>query len=68
MNRFVRTTFEDADAMLFVTEVNEDYEEDDPIFDRLKALETPVFLVLNKIDLASEETILAKIKWWNEPH
>ena len=36
MNKFVNTTFEDADLMLFVTDVNEHYEEDDPIVQKLK--------------------------------
>ena len=43
MNRFVKSTFEDADVMLFVTEVEEQYELDDPILDRLKSVEIPPF-------------------------
>lgn len=66
MNRFVRGTFDDADLMLFVTEVTEEYKEDDPIFEQLKKLECPKFLVLNKIDLVSPEVVLQKIKWWND--
>lgn len=66
MNKFVQGTFEDADLMLFVTEVKERYKEDDPIFEQLKNLNVPKFLVLNKIDLASADEILQKIKWWND--
>ena len=66
MNKFVRSTFEDADLMLFVTEVGENYADDDPIFDDLKKLDVPKFLVLNKIDLAKPEDVLQKIKWWND--
>jgi len=66
MNRFVRGTFEDADLMLFVTEVTEEYKDDDPIFEQFKKLDAPKFLVLNKIDLVDEATVLKKIKWWSE--
>ncbi len=66
MNRFVSGTFEDADVMLFVIEGTEKYEEDDPIFERLKRLKTPLFLVINKIDLQKDIQILQLIKWWND--
>lgn len=67
MNRFVNTTFEDADLMLFVTEVSEQYEEDDPIIQRLKQLKgIPIFLVINKTDLAQPDQILLLIQQWNE--
>lgn len=66
MNKFVNTTFEDADLMLFVTDVNEHYEEDDPIVQKLKHLEVPKFLVINKTDLAKPERIVALIQQWNE--
>ncbi|MCB0568823.1 MAG: GTPase Era [Phaeodactylibacter sp.] len=66
MNRFVSTTFEDADIMMFVTEVGEKYGEGDPLIGKLKSIEVPLFLVLNKIDLATEAQILQCIRQWNE--
>ncbi len=57
MNRFVHSTFEDADLMLFVTDVLETYAGDDPLLERLCHAEAPVFLVLNKIDLAGPEQV-----------
>ncbi len=66
MNRFVRTTFDDADIMLFVTDFFEKYDEDAPIIPKLKSVDIPLFLVINKIDKASEEEILALIQDWNE--
>ena len=65
MNKFVRTTFEDGDVMLFLTEPGEHYTEEDPIVERLKKLEVPLFLVINKIDTTDEKTILDLIKQWN---
>jgi len=66
MNRFVETTFEDADIMLFVTEVGETYAEDDPVMEKLRQIEAPLFLVLNKIDTVGEEQVQQLLKTWNE--
>ncbi|MEN0006508.1 MAG: GTPase Era [Bacteroidota bacterium] len=66
MNRYVSTTFQDADIMLFVTSIQEQYAADDPIMERLNSLEVPLFLVLNKVDLASDERILELINFWNK--
>lgn len=66
MNTFVNTSFEDADLILFVTDVNEHYEEEDPIVQKLKRLEVPKFLVINKTDLVKPERILELIQRWND--
>jgi GTP-binding protein Era len=66
MNRFVNTTFEDADIMLFVTEVNEKYDADDPIITKLKQVEVPLFLIVNKIDTASQEKVMELVAQWND--
>lgn len=50
MNAFVEGSFEDADVMLFVTEPNEKFENDDPIIKKLKNVDYPKFLVINKRD------------------
>ena len=54
MNRAVQSTFEDADIMLFVTEPAEDYTEGDPLIQRLRESEAPVFVIINKIDKITE--------------
>lgn len=66
MNAFVQTTFSDADMIIFLTEPEEEYEDDHPLFVSLKKAEMPVFLVLNKIDTLTDEEILLKIKEWKE--
>jgi GTP-binding protein Era len=66
MNSFVKGTFEDADIMIFVTEVDEKYDDDDPILQRFKNIDIPLFLVINKTDLAKPEETLALIKLWND--
>ena len=65
MNAFVNSTFEDADLMLFVTDVEENYDDDDPVIRKLKEIDCPLFLVINKTDLASPEKVLLLIRKWN---
>jgi GTPase len=57
MNASVEGSFEDADVMLFVTEPNEKFEDDDPIFTKLKKVTMPKFLVINKIDTYSSAVV-----------
>lgn len=66
MNRFAQSAFDDADLMLFVTEVQEKYEEDDPVIEQLRNFEGTKFLILNKTDLATPAQVGEKIAWWNE--
>lgn len=65
MNRFVDSTFKDADVMFFLTEPNEHYSEDDPIVQKLKRLEIPIFLVINKIDTVKPQVVAEMIQSWN---
>ena len=65
MNRFVSTTFEDSDVMLFVTDVYDKYEADGPTVQRLKQLNKPLFLVVNKVDLAKEGQVDSLIEQWH---
>jgi len=64
MNRYVQSTFEDADLMLFVVGMDEDWDADDPLLIRLANAEAPVFLVLNKTDLATTEQVAAMLEIW----
>jgi GTP-binding protein Era len=66
MNAFVNTTFEDSDVMLFVVDAKENYEEDDPIIEKIKKVDAPKFLIINKIDLVDSERVVALIQWWND--
>jgi GTP-binding protein Era len=64
MNRFVYSSFEDADIMLFVTQPGEIYAEDHPLLSKLRGVTVPLILLLNKMDLASEEELVALESWW----
>ena len=65
MMRFVDTALEDADVILFVTDLYEKYE-DDAHVQKLMRSEVPVILVMNKIDLAKGSQALDKMTYWQE--
>ncbi|MFM8449678.1 MAG: GTPase Era [Haliscomenobacter sp.] len=66
MNAYVRSTFEDADLMLLVTEPGETYAEDDPLLESFRKLTVPRFLVINKIDLLEQEALDTLVASWKE--
>jgi len=68
MMKQVTFSYEDADILLFVVDVTENYEEEEfeEIFRRLKALSVPIFVIINKADLATEYKIKDTINFWTE--
>jgi GTPase len=68
MNRFVEGTIEDADVMIFVADLTDKYEADDPIFEILKKTEAPILLVLNKKDAVSPEKVAEMRDFWLARH
>jgi GTP-binding protein Era len=68
MMTFVKGSLEDADVVLFVVEIGEKAAEHE-VLPLLKRTESPVVLVLNKIDLSNDEEVKAKMaEWDNEIH
>lgn len=63
MMDFVNGSLVDADVVLFVTDINEKYDEND-VIEKLKKVESPVVVVINKIDKSSEELVKGKISYW----
>jgi GTP-binding protein Era len=55
----------DADLILFVTDINERYDEND-VLERLQKTKSPVAVIINKIDKSDEEKVIAKIEHWKE--
>ncbi len=65
MMTFVKGSLEDADIVLFVTEIGEN-PTNHPVIPLLERTEGAVVLVLNKSDLATPEQIAERIAKWNE--
>jgi GTP-binding protein Era len=64
MMTYVKVSLEDADLILLVVELGEKY--DAVLFDRFKRIQTPILLVLNKIDQAKGSQVHDKIQHWKE--
>lgn len=65
MNRFVHGSFEDADLFLFVTHPKDKYEDDDEFLVKLKKVDTPLFICLNKIDTLTEKDVKEWFEIWH---
>jgi GTPase len=51
MMEFVNQSLQDADVVLFITDETPDKPEDEPIYERLRLINSPLIVLLNKIDL-----------------
>ncbi|HOT89340.1 MAG TPA: GTPase Era [Bacteroidales bacterium] len=63
MMKFVESSFQDADIFLFVTSIDETFN-NDIVLQRLQKAEIPVFLLLNKIDLSEQSIVENSINEW----
>ncbi|MBU6342588.1 MAG: GTPase Era [Bacteroidetes bacterium] len=66
MNRFVEGTVEDADVMLFVFDLTEELEDDNPVIEVLKKATSPMLLILNKMDLVNPQRLDDVGNWWRK--
>lgn len=63
MMRVAKNTLSEIDAIMFMVNVNEDIGRgDEYIMEMLKNVKTPIFLVLNKIELVHPDTLMPKIE------
>ena len=65
MMDFVKATLEDADAVLFISDLSEAYM-DEAIIEKLSAVKAPLIIVLNKIDLSSQDEINKLVHGWKK--
>ena len=66
MMNFVDTAIGDADIILYVTDTVEKGDKNADYIAKLKNLECPVVLVINKIDVSTQEKVLELMSWWKE--
>jgi GTP-binding protein Era len=65
MMSFVNGSLVDADIILFVTDINEKYDEND-VLEKLAKTNSPIALIINKIDKSNEDLVKEKILYWEE--
>jgi GTP-binding protein Era len=64
MMKFVRTALQDADLILLVTDVREDDLAHPETFAKIADMDVPVFILINKIDLADQQDVVDRIAYW----
>ena len=66
MMNFVDGAIGDADIILYVTDTVETPDKNGEYVSKLSRLECPVIVVINKIDVSSQERVNALMEWWKE--
>lgn len=66
MMDFVRTAFEDADILLYIIESGESELKDPSFFAKIQHSKIPVILLINKIDLSTQEEVVGQMKNWQD--
>jgi GTP-binding protein Era len=65
MLKFVNTAFIDADIILYVTDVVEKFDKNESYIGRLQKTKIPVLVLINKIDLATQEQLGSLVDQWH---
>ena len=66
MMQFVKTALEDADLFLYMVEWGEREIRDETVHHKLLHTKVPVFLIINKIDTANEQTLAEATTYWQD--
>ena len=66
MMDFVDTAIGDADVILYVTDVVEKADKNAEYIEKLKRVECPVIIVINKIDVSDQEKVVKTMSEWQE--
>ena len=64
MMKFVHSSLEDADVVLFVTDIYEKF--DEHIKEQLERIKKPILFILNKVDQAKGTQVEDKLTYWKE--
>ncbi len=66
MMQFVITALSDADLFLLITDIFEDIKLEESYLTKLQKTQTPILILVNKMDIATPEKLEAKINEWKE--
>ncbi|MDG1190500.1 MAG: GTPase Era [Flavobacteriaceae bacterium] len=64
MMNFVKEALVDADVLLYMVTVEETELKDEKLFERIKKSKAPLFVLINKIDLSSQELVEKTVAHW----
>jgi GTPase len=66
MMGFVKTAIEDADLVLYITDVVETVDKNQEYLEKINQSEVPVILIINKIDLCKGNELVVLCETWKE--
>ena len=66
MMKFVDTAIGDADIILYVTDVVEKSDKNSEYIEKLRKLDCPVVVAVNKIDISDQQKVLALLEHWQK--
>jgi GTP-binding protein Era len=66
MLNFSTSALSDADILLYVTDVVETPDKNNEFMEKVRNMEVPILLLINKIDLSDQEKLIALVESWKE--
>jgi GTP-binding protein Era len=66
MMSYVDASLKDADILLFITDIYESDMNHKETLIRIQKLQVPVLVIINKIDLGTQEQAMKRIEFWKE--
>lgn len=64
MRKFSESALADADILLYITDVYETKEKHEDFLLKIKSLQCPIVIVINKIDLSEQESLTKLVEQW----
>lgn len=64
MMRYVELALEDADILILMVEAKDSIQKHQELIEKIKKNKVPAMLVINKIDLSTQEDVVNKIEEW----
>ncbi len=65
MMDFVQSAFDDADVFLYLVEPGIRSLKDEQVYEKLKKVKEPVFIILNKIDTIDQQKLEEEVGFWH---
>lgn len=66
MMKAVESALEDADVLIYMTDVVEKHDKNPEIIRKISEISVPVLLLINKIDLADQDRVIALVNLWQK--
>ena len=66
MMTYVNTSLQDADVLLFITDIYEDEMNHAETLEKISKMKVPILLLLNKMDKSDQEKLGERLTYWQE--